>query len=214
MDYLLAASCMAIPGGLLFAKLLLPTKGSVARGPGLDKMEQRPANIFEATALGVMSGTKIALSVGAMLIGFISIIALMNGLISYFGGLAGYPTLSLQGIFGVILSPVAWLIGVPWIHCQEVGAIIGQKAVFNEFVAYTSLAPMIRSAALDPRTIAISIFALCGFANLASVGVLLGAFGGVCPERRTEVARLGLRAVTAGMLSNLMSAAIAGVFVS
>jgi CNT family concentrative nucleoside transporter len=214
LDYLLAASCMAIPGGLLFAKLLLPTPDMAPAGAHLMKIERSSANIFEAAATGVMSGARVALSVSAMLIGFIGIVALMNGLISFVGGLAGYPTLSLQGIFGEVLSPLAWLIGVPWNLCREIGGVIGQKAVFNELVAYTSLGPMIRGGGLDPRTIAISTFALCGFANLASIGVLMGAFGSVAPERRTEVAKFGFRAVVAGMLSNLMSGAIAGVFVS
>ena len=214
LDYLLAASCMAIPGGLLFAKLLLPTPQRAAAGVRLTKIEHGPANIFEAAATGVMSGAKVALSVSAMLIGFIGIVALANGLISFLGGLVGYPSLSLQGIFGEVLSPLAWLLGVPWNLCREIGGVIGQKAVFNEVVAYTSLGPMIRGGGLDPRTVAISTFALCGFANLASIGVLMGAFGSVATERRTEVAQLGSRAVVAGMLSNLMSGAIAGVFVS
>jgi CNT family concentrative nucleoside transporter len=180
----------------------------------LTKLERSSANIFEATATGVMSGAKVALGVGAMLIGFIGIVAAMNGLISFLGGLVGYPALSLQGMFGEVLAPLAWLIGVPWNLCREIGGVIGQKAVFNELVAYTSLGPMIRGGGLDPRTIAISTFTLCGFANLASVGVLMGAFGAVATERRTEVAKFGFRAVVAGMLSNLMSGAIAGVFVS
>ncbi|GAA4481795.1 NupC/NupG family nucleoside CNT transporter [Gluconacetobacter asukensis] len=214
MDYLLAASVMAIPGGLLFAKILMPSRERTRiSGLDLEFGHEHPVNVFEAIAIGTASGVGVAVAVGGMLIAFIGLIALANGLIHGLGGWLGVGNLSLETIFGVIFAPLAWLIGVPWHESGVVGAIMGQKLVFNEFVAYVALAPHFHDATLDPRALAIASFALCGFANLSSVGILIAGFGSIAPERRGEVASMGLRAVFAGSLSNFASATIAGMFI-
>ncbi len=215
MPYLLAASVMAIPGGLLFAKLLVPST-EPTRIASLDVSfdEKRAANLFEAISVGTANGVQVAVAVGAMLIAFIGLIACLNGLIGLAGGWFGLPGLSLEAILGQAFAPLAWTIGVPWQEAHQIGGIIGQKLVFNEFVAYVTLSPLIHAATLSHHAIAIASFALCGFANFSSIGILLAGYGAVAPERRGEVARMGLRAVLAGTLSNLMSATIAGMFIS
>lgn len=224
MEYLLAASFMAVPGGLLFAKIIWPsTDNNSIAIDNLEFDEQRPANVIEAAASGVSVGLSIAMNVGAMLIAFIGIIALLNGMFSICAGWFGYPGFTIEQLLGIIFSPLAWLIGVPWEEASIAGNFIGQKMILNEFVAYFSLAPYLKApaevaaaglAVLDPRTLAIVSFALCGFANFASIGILTGGFGAIAPERRSEVARMGLRVVAAGSLSNLTSATIAGIFLS
>lgn len=225
MEYLLAASFMAVPGGLLFAKIVCPTAGvkTVEIEGALEFDEKRPANVIEAAGSGATIGLKIAVMVGAMLIAFIGLIALINGIVGGVGGWFGHPDITLQSILGVVFSPLAYMMGVPWQDSAIAGNFIGQKMILNEFVAYVGLSPYLKDAAsvaaaglqaLDPRTIAIVSFALCGFANFASIAVLTGAFSAVAPERRSEVARYGVRVVIAATLSNLMSATIAGIFLS
>lgn len=224
LEYLLAASFMAVPGGLLFAKIIFPTtETSTADFTHLTAGEHRSANVIDAAASGAMTGLRIAVSVGAMLIAFIGLIALLNAMIGNVAGLFGYSNLTMQGILGHIFSPLAWLIGVPWQNAQIAGNFIGEKMILNEFVAYADLSPYLKSAndvlaagltVLDPRTIAIVSFALCGFSNFSSIAILAGGFSAVAPERRAEVTRYGLRVVAASTLSNLMSAAIAGIFLS
>jgi len=224
MEYLLAASFMAIPGGLLFAKIILPTtEPSRVVVDTLNFDEKRSANIIEAAASGAAIGLKIAINVGAMLIAFIGLIALLNAAVSGIAGLFGYPLITLQGILGYLFAPLAWLIGVPWHDAALAGNFIGEKMILNEFVAYVDLSPYLQGAqqvaaaglqVMDPKTLAIVSFALCGFANFSSIAILAGGFSAVAPERRSEVARYGLRVVAAATLSNLMSAAIAGMFLS
>ena len=224
MEYLIAASFMAVPGGLLFAKIICPsTTESKVRVEGVGFDEKRSANVIEAAASGAAIGLKIAVNVGAMLIAFIGLIALLNGLVGGVAGWFGYPDLTLEVILGHVFAPLAYLIGVPWEHAPLAGNLIGQKMILNEFVAYSGLAPYLQDSAmvqaaglqqLSGRTIAIISFALCGFANLASIAVLTGSFSAVAPERRAEVARFGLRVVASGTLSNLMSATIAGIFLA
>jgi CNT family concentrative nucleoside transporter len=217
LDYLIAASFMAIPGGLLYAKLLMPTPpGETLRGlPEPDEQEKRPSSVIEAAAIGATNGGRIAISIALMLLAFIGLIALLNGCISGLFGLAGFEDVTMEKLLGTLFSPIAFLLGVPEEADGLVGQLIGQKLVFNEFVAYVGLSPYLRDAGailLDERTKAIASFALCGFANFTSIAVLLGCFGGAIPERRGEIAQLGLRAVLAGTLSNLTSACIAGFF--
>ena len=224
MDYLLAASFMAIPGGLLFAKIIYPsTEESEIEIKSLAFDEHRPANVIEAAASGVQVGLQIAVNVGGMLIAFIGLIALINGMVGGFFGWFGHADWTLEFILGILFAPLAWLIGVPWEHAQIAGNFIGQKMILNEFVAYAGLAPYLKDPAavaaagltpLDAKTLAIVSFALCGFANFSSIAILTGGFSAVAPERRSEVARLGVRVVVAGTLSNLMSATIAGIFLN
>lgn len=215
MDYLLAASLMAIPGGLLFSKLLMPSDGHTDITTTRVEFDgRRPTNIIEAIAVGTMNGVHVAVAVGAMLISFIGLIALLDGCLAGIGHWFGHPGWSLAAIFGVVFAPLAWLIGVPWTHATLVGDIIGQKIVFNEFVAYVGLSPYFHNGVLDAHTLAVATFALCGFANFSSIGIQLATYTSLVPERRAEVARYGLRAILAGTLSNLMSATIAGMFIS
>lgn len=215
VDYLLAASFMAIPGGLLYAKLLMPTSEPtrIASTAGVEFGEHRAANLFEAIAEGTQKGVVVAVAVGAMLLSFVGLIALANGIVGWAGGLFGVPAIRIEGMLGHVLAPLAWLLGVPWEKASLIGVAIGEKLVLNEFLAYAHLSPALRSGELDARTVAIASFALCGFANLASIGIQLASIGALAPERRGEVARLGLLAVAGGTLSNLTSATIAGLFV-
>jgi len=224
MEYLIAASFMAIPGGLMFAKIACPTSSpSVIEIDNLSFDEKRATNVIEAAGAGAAVGVKIAVAVGAMLIAFIGLIALLNGITGGIGGLIGMPDLTLEFILGKLFSPIAYLIGVPWDQAALAGSFIGQKMILNEFVAYINLSPYLKDAGtiaaaggqvLDARSLAIVSFALCGFANFSSIAILVGGFGTICPERRAEVARYGLRVVACATLSNLMSANIAGFFLS
>lgn len=215
VDFLLAASFMAIPGGLLYAKILMPTTepSRIVSTRGATFGDRPAANVFEAIAEGTQKGVVVAVMIGAMLLAFIGLIAFLNSLVGWAGSTLGWPGLRIEVLLGHALAPLAWLLGVPWDKAVLVGSAVGEKVVFNEFLAYAHLSPALRSGDLDPRTVAIASFALCGFANLASIGVQLASFGSLVPERRSEVASLGLRAVAAGTLSNLTSATIAGLFV-
>ncbi|WP_272657325.1 NupC/NupG family nucleoside CNT transporter [Providencia sp. PROV118] len=222
MEYLIAASFMAAPGGLLFAKLMVPETEDVkdrVDATDLVAEDERPANIIDAAASGASSGMQLALNVGAMLLAFIALIALINGILGGIGGWFDYPQLSLELLLGWLFAPIAYLIGVPWSEATIAGSFIGQKVVVNEFVAFMNFGEYMKADAevlaagkqvLSDHTKAIISFALCGFANLSSVAILLGGLGGMAPNRRGDVARLGMKAVMAGTLSNLMSATIAG----
>ncbi|MCS3432980.1 NupC/NupG family nucleoside CNT transporter [Klebsiella sp. BIGb0407] len=226
LEYLIAASFMAAPGGLLFSKLMMPETEKPNDSPHLESMEtdpDRPTNIIDAAASGAASGMQLALNVGAMLLAFVALIALLNGILSGIGGWFDYPQLTMELILGWVFSPVAWLIGVPWAEAQIAGSFIGQKLIINEFVAYLNFGAYLKEDAevaaagmqvLSTNTKAIISFALCGFANLSSIAILIGGLGSMAPTRRHDVAQLGLKAVVAGTLSNLMSATIAGIFLA
>ena len=224
MEYLIAASFMAIPGGLLFGKLLCPSnEESNIRFDNLQFEDKKPANLIEAAASGATLGLTIAVSVGAMLIAFIGLIALFNGMVGGVAGWMGYPGVNLESMLGKVFAPLAYMLGVTWEHAAFAGNLIGQKLILNEFVAYVGLAPYLQPVdkvvaagltVVDPRSLAIVSFALCGFANISSIAILAGAFGSVAPQLRGIVAKYGLRVVAAATLSNLMSATIAGIFLS
>lgn len=226
MEYLIAASFMAAPGGLLFAKLLMPEtqqpEDSVSAAQEIIEEEDHPTNVIDAAASGATSGLKLAGNIGAMLLAFIGLIALINGLLGAVGGWIGMDSLSLEMILGWLFAPLAFLLGVPWEEANFAGSFIGQKLVVNEFVAYINLAPYVNGEemvpgtgdALSTHTTAILSFALCGFANLSSIAILLGGLGSIAPSRRHDIARYGIKAVLAGTLSNLMSATIAGFFIA
>jgi CNT family concentrative nucleoside transporter len=213
IKYLIAASFMAAPGGLLFAKLMKPeTEVPEEAELGFAEGEDKPANAVDAAALGASTGLSLALNVGAMLLAFIGLIALLNLMLGGVGGWFGHGDLSLQQILGYCFAPIAWLIGMPWADAVKGGSLIGQKLILNEFVAYVQYIQW--QEILTPKSRAIGAVALCGFANLSSIGILLGGLGVMAPNRRSEIARLGFKAVIAGTFSNLTSAAIVGLFVS
>ncbi|NVN01047.1 MULTISPECIES: NupC/NupG family nucleoside CNT transporter [Asaia] len=215
MHYLLAASFMAIPGGLLFSKLLWPTPEEAHAGhEPMPRAVLETSGVFDALAEGAMSGARVAFAVGAVLVAFVGITALLDGLLHGFGSLVHLPGLSLSTVLGTLMAPLAWLIGIPWSEASLIGGFLGQKIAFNEFVAYVSLSPLIHAHTLSGHDLAIVSVALCGFSNFSSVGILIGGFGSVAPERRTEIATIASRCVIAGTLSNLMSAAITGLFVA
>lgn len=216
IEYLLAASLMAIPGGILFARMLSPaTEASQVEFSQMSFSEKRPASVIEAAASGAMLGLKIAVGVATVVMAFVALIALINGIVGGVGGLFGWSGVSLESLLGYIFSPLAYIMGVSWDNSALAGGLIGQKLAINEFVAYVNFSPYLKDAAgvLDPKTIAVISFALCGFANFGSIAVVVGAFSAVAPERASDIARLGLRALLAATLSNLMSATIAGLFI-
>ena len=187
------------------------TDSDEAQEAAVDALEESgPKNIIDAAATGAADGMQLALNIGAMLIAFLALIAIINGTIDWAAGLFGY-TMTLESILGVVLSPIAWLIGVPTADVGSFGELLGLKVIANEFVAYSQFADQLGTGALDPKTVIMATFALCGFANLSSIGIQIGGIGPLAPERTGEIASLGLRAVLAGTLANLMTATIAGV---
>ncbi|SEM91558.1 concentrative nucleoside transporter, CNT family [Sphingomonas gellani] len=258
IDYLLAASFMAAPGGILMAKIIMPDRPALAGDHAADQRptsremapppdihlsesrisgqgpaallpegathtvageplpeathdEEKPANLIMAAAQGAQTGVKLAVAVGAMVLAFVALVALANGLLGAVGGLFGYPQLSFQGLLGHVFQPVMFLLNVPWREAGIAGGLFGEKIVLNEFVAYIDLGK--QAAQLSPRTVAIVTFALCGFANFSSIAIQMAVTGGLAPNQRPTIARLGLRALAAGSLANLMSAALAGLLI-
>lgn len=211
LEFLLAACFMSAPAGLLFAKLLLPETETPDNSELAEDTESSPVNVFDAAALGAADGLKLALNVGAMLIAFVGLIALGNGVMGNLGTLFGYESWSIQGLLGYLFSPLAWILGVPWEQAKTGGSIIGQKIVLNEFVAFIELSKI--QETLSERTQAILTFTLCGFANFSSIAILLGGLGSLIPERRKDIAKLGMRALLAASLANFSSGAIAGILI-
>ncbi|KLD61866.1 NupC/NupG family nucleoside CNT transporter, partial [Luteibacter rhizovicinus] len=222
--HLLTASVMAAPATMVLAKILVPeTQEPLTRGTVKIEVEKTTANVIDAAATGAGDGLKLAMNVGAMLLAFIALIALVNGPVQWLGTLGGDHSLntwltnlnghevklSLETIFGWVLSPIAWLIGVPWQDATLVGSFIGEKVVINEFVAYADLAKHLDQ--LLPHSRLIATYALCGFANFSSIAIQIGGIGGLAPNRRGDLARLGLRAVLGGSIATFMTATIAGV---
>ena len=259
IEYLLAASFMAAPGGILMAKIIMPDAvtprdGELPLGddpavngdpdrqielaearisgqgpaallpegqthlstpgeplPDATHDEEKPANLIMAAAQGAQTGVKLAVAVGAMVLAFVALVALANGILGGVGGLFGYPDLSFQGILGALFQPVMFLLNIPWDEAARAGGLFGQKIVLNEFVAYIDLGK--QAAELSPRTVAVVTFALCGFANFSSIAIQMAVTGGLAPNQRPMIAKLGLRALVAGSLANLMSAALAGLLI-
>jgi CNT family concentrative nucleoside transporter len=222
--HLLAASIMAAPATLVIAKILIPETGEpLTRGTVKMEVEKNTANIIDAAAAGAGDGLRLALNIGAMLLAFIALIALLNWPLTWFGevtGIAaaiGKPT-DLATIFGFLLAPLAWVIGTPWQDAQVVGSLIGQKIVINEFVAYLQLGDIVNGkvagVALSDHGRLIATYALCGFANFSSIAIQIGGIGGLAPERRQDLARFGMRAVLGGSIATFMTATIAGVLTS
>jgi len=244
LRYLLAACFMAAPGGLLMAKIMMPdepecepelpleddihlpeTRRAAAVAAVLNAEttpgepmpvathdEEKPANIIMAAAQGAQTGVKLAVAVGAMVLAFVALVALANGILGGIGGIFGYPELSFQQLLGYVFSPVMYLLNIPWNEAQVAGGLFGTKVVLNEFVAYINLGQV--QGALSPSTIAIITFALCGFANFSSIAIQMAVTGNLAPNQRPMIAKLGLKALVAGSLANLMSAALAGLMLS
>ena len=216
IDYLLAAAFMSAPGGILMAKIIMPDN---PEDPAPEELlvaveyeDEKPANIIMAAAMGAQTGVKLAVAVGAMVLAFVALVALANGLLGGVGGWFGYPELSFQQLIGYVFAPIMYLLGVPWDEALGAGGLFGTKVVLNEFVAFIELGKI--QAGISPLTNAIVIFALCGFANFSSIAIQLAVTGGLAPNQRPVIARLGLRALAAGSLANLMSAALAGILLS
>lgn len=212
LKYLITASFMAAPGGLMMAKIMMPETAAHKEAPEQEEIEEEdpPVNIFEAIGNGAIIGMNVALSVGAMLVAFVGLIYLINGLLGLFGGLIGIDDLTVQWVLGKLFAPIAFLIGVPWGEAVQAGSLIGQKLVINEFYAFVSFIEI--KETLSPYTQLVVTFALCGFSNLASIAILLGGLGAIAPTRRHDIARLGLKAVIGGTLVNLLNASLAGFF--
>jgi CNT family concentrative nucleoside transporter len=212
--HLLTAVIMTAPGTLLMAKLFVPeTEEPQTRGTVKLQVERTDVNVIDAAGRGTSEGLHLAINVGAMLISFLALIALLNAGLGLLGDALQSATgagagLSLERIFGWVFAPVAWSMGVPWQDAPVIGNLLGTRMVLNEFVAYAQLGPM--KDALDPRSFTIATFALCGFANFGSIGIQIGGIGALVPERRHDLARLGLRAMFAGTLANFITATIAG----
>lgn len=214
LDYLVAASFMSAPGALLMAKIIEPEiqTGEKVQDLHIKISYEKHQNIIEAAASGAMQGLKLALAIGAMLVAFIGLIALMNGMLIGLGDFLSIDNLTIDLILGYLFQPVAFILGVPWQESGLVGGLIGKKIVFNEFVAFISLSDIQNQ--MSQKALVISTFALCGFANFGSIAVLLGGLGVLVPKRRPEIAKYGIKAMYAATLSNLMSAAIVSVFFS
>jgi CNT family concentrative nucleoside transporter len=243
LPYLLSAAFMSAPGGILMAKIIMPDDGAPpadevivlpegrisAEGPAAITEGEKPhevaaaeaalegdhraANIIEAAAQGAQTGVKLAVAVGAMVLAFVALVALANGILGGIGGWFGQPDLSFQMLVGYLFAPVMFLLGIPWEEAQVAGGLFGTKIVLNEFVAFIDLGAM-EPGTLSERTRAIVTFALCGFANFSSIAIQMAVTGGLAPNQRPVIARLGLKALAAGSLANLMSAALAGLFLS
>ena len=229
INYLLAAAFMAAPGGLLMAKIIMPDTDKVPAG-GHEKLQMERSqhgNVILAAASGTSDGLRLAVNIGAMLVAFVALIALFNGLVGWLFtltpvvwlfGLGGVDLLAIEGgvtmqlILGKIFQPLMYLLSVPWAEAEAAGALFGEKIILNEFVAFSHLEYVLRDA--SPRTIAVTTFSLCGFANLSSIAILLGGLGVLVPEKRELIGRFGMKCVLAASLSNLMSAALAGLLLT
>ncbi|HUK11878.1 MAG TPA: NupC/NupG family nucleoside CNT transporter [Thermoanaerobaculaceae bacterium] len=224
--HLIAASVMAAPGALALSKLLFPEDGEPeTRGTVRARVERPWINPVDAAASGAADGARLCINVAAMLIAFLALLALVNAVLGWGGGRFGMPQLSLEWLFARLLAPVAWLIGVPWAECGSVGVLLGKKTVLNEFIAYLDLKTLLDNAkavasgaataaglpTLSPRAVVLSTYALCGFSNISSIAIQIGGIGGLAPTRQHDLAKLGVRALVAGALTNFVNACIAGV---
>ena len=219
-EHLIAASVMSAPAALAISQILYPeTRPSPTAGLVNIDVKRESVNGIDAAARGALAGLQLALNVGAMIIAFLGLLALMNALLGWIGGWMGLEQLSLELIFAYLLAPVAWLMGIPWADCPQVGVLLGKKTILNEFIAYLDLQALIdRAASGDPtaaplsgRAIIIATYALCGFSNIGSIGIQIGGIGSLVPERQSDLAKLGVRAMIGGTLACFMTAAIASM---
>ena len=214
IDYLVAAAFMSAPGGILMAKLIMPDpKGLVVdNSAAIYEDEERPANLIMAASQGAQTGVKLAVAVGAMVLAFVALVALANGFVGWAAGLLGFTGVTFQSLLGTVFAPIFYLIGAPdWAEALRAGSFFGTKMVLNEFVSFIDLG---QAQGLSERTVAVVTFALCGFANFSSIAIQMAVTGSLAPGQRPVIARLGIKAMVAGSLSNLMSGALAGLFLS
>ncbi len=210
--HLVTASLLSAPAGILIAKVMVPeTEIPVTASGGQATVERTSVNLIDAASQGALAALRLAAYVGALLIAFVALIAMLNSLVGWVGGLLGFPDLTLQWILGVLFAPFALLMGIPWSEAVQVGSLLGVKTVLNEFLAFRDLGALIEAGALSPRSIVIASYALCGFANFGSLAILLGGVGGMAPSRRGDLARLGLRSILAGTLATMMTGCVAGI---
>lgn len=212
--HLMAASIMSAPASLVIAKIMIPeTETPETKGKINMDLKSENSNLIDAAASGASEGLMLALNVGAMLLAFIALVALVNGMIAWVGGIVGMDYLSLGWILGRMFAPLAFIMGVPANEIIAAGDLLGQKLVLNEFVAYANLAPLISSGELSKKTITILTYALCGFANFSSIGIQIAGIGGLAPKRRSEISKLGVRSLVGGSLAAFMTAVIAGILI-
>jgi CNT family concentrative nucleoside transporter len=215
-EQLLGASLMAAPAALVIAKILYPEKEEpLTKGQVKLEIQKIDANGIDAASSGAADGLKLALNVGAMLLAFIALLAMLNSMLSGLGSFVGLDSfgfdLTIQKILGWIFSPIAFMIGIDWSDAVQVGTLLGTKLVLTEFIAYLDLSTAIANGTLSPKTIAMATFALCGFANFSSIAIQIGGIGGIAPSRKSDLAKFGVKAVMAGTMANLMTATIAGI---
>ena len=210
--HLATASLLSAPAGILLAKVMVPeTDTPVTASHHHATVERTAVNVIDAAAQGALAGLRLAAYVGALLIAFIALIALVNDAVGALGAAIGVPGLTMQRLLGWALAPLAWLMGVPWSDAAEVGGLLGVKTVLNEFIAYQALSESLKVGALSPRAAVIASYALCGFANFGSLAILMGGLAGIAPSRSGEVAQLGMRSILSGSLATFMTACVAGI---
>ncbi|MEH2075715.1 MAG: NupC/NupG family nucleoside CNT transporter [Nostoc sp.] len=213
-EHLIAAFFMTAPTSLVVSKLLYPeTEVSETVGKAKANVETNYVNVIDAATTGAIDGVKLAVNVGVMIIAFLGLLAALNALLGWLGAFVGLQQLSLQWILSFIMAPVAWLMGVPWADCRQVGALLGTKTILNEFIAFLDLKALIESGKISQRAVIIATYALCNFANIGSIGITIGGITGIAPNRQHDLARMGVRAMIGGLLAGFITASIAGILI-
>ncbi|BBD57577.1 Na+ dependent nucleoside transporter [Nostoc sp. HK-01] len=213
-EHLIAAFFMTAPTSLVVSKLMYPeTEVSQTAGQAKIDVETNYVNVIDAATTGAIDGVKLAVNVGVMIIAFLGLLAALNALLGWLGSLVNLPQLSLQLILSVIMAPIAWLMGVPWQDCQQVGALLGTKTILNEFIAFLDLKQLIQDGKISQRAVIIATYALCNFANIGSIGITIGGLTGMAPYRQHDLAHLGVRTMIAGLLASFITACIAGILI-
>jgi CNT family concentrative nucleoside transporter len=213
-EHLIAAFFMTSPVALIVSKIMYPeTEVSETTGKVNIDIKNNYVNFLDAATSGAIDGVKLAVNVGVIIIAFLSLLAAVNASLSWLGNLAGYPQLSLEGMLSLIMFPVAWLMGIPWADCGQVGALLGKKTILNEFIAYLDLGELIKKQEISQRSAIITTYALCNFANIGSIGITIGGMTGIAPNRQQDLARMGVRTMIGGLLAGFITAGIAGILI-
>ncbi|MEH1914838.1 NupC/NupG family nucleoside CNT transporter [Nostoc sp.] len=213
-EHLIAAFFMTAPTSLVVSKLLYPeTEVSETAGKAKAYIETNYVNVIDAATTGAIDGVKLAVNIGVMIIAFLGLLAALNALLGWLGAFVGLQQLSLQWILSFLMAPVAWLMGVPWADCRQVGALLGTKTILNEFIAFLDLKALIESGKISQRAVIITTYALCNFANIGSIGITIGGIAGIAPNRQHDLARMGVRSMIGGLLAGFITACIAGVLI-